>query len=51
MQIFNTSGTMGKKRQEKCELFAEHYSEVFSSHNNGQDLEVEQDIAMSVQSQ
>jgi hypothetical protein len=32
---------MDKKR--KAEIFADHFSEVFSPHNNDQDQEVEQD--------
>jgi len=36
---------------QKAELFAEHLSEVFSPHNNGQDQEAEQDLATPIQSQ
>jgi hypothetical protein len=42
-QIFNNSGAMGKIDKEKTALFAEHLSEVFCSHNNYQDQEVERD--------
>jgi hypothetical protein len=46
-QICNTSRTMGKNDKEIVDLFAEHLSEVFSIHNNDQDQEVKQDLAIS----
>jgi len=42
---------MGKGDKEKVEIFSENFSEVFSPHNNDQDREVEQDVAMSIQLQ
>ena len=44
-------GPWAKSDKKKAELFAEHLSEVFSSHNNEQDQEVEQDLATPIQSQ
>ena len=45
MQKLNTSRTLGKKRQRKSGLFAEHLSEVFSPHDDDDpNPEVEQDL-------
>jgi hypothetical protein len=44
-------GPWVKSDNEKFGIFAEHLSEVFSPHNNDQDQEVEQDLAMHIQSQ
>ena len=42
---------MAKGDKENFEIFSEYLSEVFSPHNNDQDQEVEQEIAMSIQLQ
>jgi hypothetical protein len=44
-------GPWAKSDKEKAEIFAEHLSEVFSPHNNDQDQEVQQDLAVPIQSQ
>jgi hypothetical protein len=44
-------GPSAKSDKEKVELFAKHLSEVFPTHNNDQDQQVEQDLAMPIQSQ
>ena len=44
-------GPSAKSDKEKAELFAEHFPEFFSPHNNDQDQEVEQDLATPIQSE
>jgi hypothetical protein len=41
-------GPWAKSDKEKVEIFAEHFSEVFSPHNNDQDQEVAQDLAVLI---
>jgi len=42
------AGPWAKSDKEEAELFAEYLSEVFFSHNNDQDQEVEQDLATPI---
>jgi len=50
-QIFSTSRTMGKKRQERSWNIRRTSFRSFSPHNNDYDQEVEQDLTTAIQSQ
>jgi hypothetical protein len=42
---------LGKKRQGKTDLFAEHLSEVSTPHNSDQNQEVEQELETPIHQQ
>jgi hypothetical protein len=50
-QYSTPPGPWAKSDKGEAELFAEYISEVFSSYNNDQDQEVEQDLGTPIQSQ